>query len=60
MTSWKSKLFFCKITRIRRKTVLSDCKELSVLEINFCEVLIEAFFFQIGQVGVLFSSIELL
>ena len=52
--------FSFKITRIRSKTVLSDCKGLSVLEINFWEVLIDAFFFKIGQVGVLFSSIQLL
>ena len=53
-------LFSIKITHIRRKTLLSDCKWLSVLEINYCEVLLEAYFYKIGQVGVLFSSIELL
>ena len=42
---------FCKITRIRRKTVLSDCKQRSVLEINFSDVPIDAFLFKIGSGG---------
>ena len=49
-------LFSSKITRVRSKTVLSDCKELSVLEINLFKFHIEGFFFKIGQVGVLYKA----